>query len=154
MYMSRIIQDIFDTIHKLSPHLSGTAYIIHPVNPQTLLENPRSPSPQEMFPVDFILESRRNNATTCRPLEGMRRAILDVFGGSEPSVDVTARLLMPQYPPPPPTQSTGSTTSTNLLLTASSHPLQTMLDDPLRTTPTYPLLNTSDDPLSSPLILF
>ena len=95
-YISTIIQDIIGTICNLSPHLSGGTYMIHPVNPQALLENPRSPSPQEMFPVDFILESRRNNATTCRPLEGMRRAILDVFGGSEPSVDVTARLLMPQ----------------------------------------------------------
>ena len=95
-YISTIIQDIIGTICDLSPHLSGGTYMIHPVNPQALLENPRSPSPQEMFPVDFILESRRNNATTCRPLEGIRKAISDVFGGFEPSVDVTARLLMPQ----------------------------------------------------------
>ena len=95
MYISRVIQDIFDTTHRLSPHLSGTAYIIHPVNPQVLLESPKSPSPQEMFPVDFILESRRNGGSRCLSCNAVEeKAVSDVFGGYQPSVDVVERFSM------------------------------------------------------------
>ena len=60
-YVSTIAGDISATIRELSPTLSATAYIIHPADPQVLLENPRSPSPHEKFPVDIILESIRND---------------------------------------------------------------------------------------------
>ena len=99
-YISTIIEDIFGTIHNLSPRLSGGTYMIHPVNPQALLENPRSPSPQEMFPVEFILESRRNDKISCLSCKGkekraVRKMISDVFGGFEPSVDVVKRFQIP-----------------------------------------------------------
>ena len=99
MYMSTIIQDIFGTNRDLSPSLEGTMYIIHPVNPQALLENPRSPSPQEMFPVDVIVESKRKGRTTCLSCNAKdkianRNGISDVFGGFEPSVDVIERFSM------------------------------------------------------------
>ena len=61
-YISTITGDISATICELSPTLSATAYIIHPADPQVLLENPRSPSPQEMFPVEVILKSTRNRS--------------------------------------------------------------------------------------------
>ena len=99
MYMSRVIQDIFATICTLSPHLSGTEYMIHPVNPQDLLKNPlKSPSPQ-MFPVEFILESRRNGGSRCLSCNAVdkiaeEKAVSDVFGGFEPSVDVIERFSM------------------------------------------------------------
>ena len=99
MYMSRVIQDIFATIRTLSPHLSGTEYIIYPVNPQDLLKNPsKSPSPQ-MFPVEFILESRRNGGSRCVPYNAVdkiaeEKDISDVFGGFQPSVDVIERFSM------------------------------------------------------------
>jgi hypothetical protein len=135
MYISRVIQDIFDTTHRLSPHLSGTAYIIHPVNPQVLLESPKSPSPQEMFPVDFILESRRNGGSRCLSCNAVEeKAVSDVFGGYQPSVDVVERFSMSAYPPPPTNQFTGSTTATNPLPTIFSGPVLTTLDDSLRTT--------------------
>ena len=98
--ISTIIQDIFGTIHDLSPRLSGGTYMIHPVNPQALLESPRSPSPQEMFPVELILESRRNDEKACLSCKGkeeraVRKLISDVFGGFEPSVDVIKLFRMP-----------------------------------------------------------
>ena len=99
-YVSTIIEDIFSTICNLSPRLSGGTYMIHPVNPQALLENPRSPSPQEMFPVEFILESRRNDKKGCLSCKGkeeraVRKLISDVFGGFEPSVHVIKGFQMP-----------------------------------------------------------
>ena len=99
VYMSRVIQDIFGTIRTLSPHLSGTEYMIHPVNPQDLLKNPlKSPSPQ-MFPVEFMLESRRNGGRRCVPCIAFgkfteEKDISDVFGGFQPSVDVIERFIM------------------------------------------------------------
>ena len=99
-YVSTIIQDIFSTICDLSPRLSGGTYMIHPVNPQALLENPRSPSPQEMFPVELILKSRRNDKKGCLSCKGkeeraVRKLISDVFGGFEPSVDVIKAFQLP-----------------------------------------------------------
>ena len=98
--VSTIIEDIFGTIHNMSPHLSGGTYMIHPVNPQALLENPRSPSPQEMFPVEFILESRRNDKKGClsckrKEERAVRKLISDIFCGFEPSVDVIKPFQMP-----------------------------------------------------------
>ena len=99
MYMSRVIQDIFATICTLSPHLSGTEYMIHPVNPQDLLKNPLKSPPPQMFPVEFILESRRNGGSRCLSCNAVdkiaeEKAVSDVFGGFEPSVDVIERFSM------------------------------------------------------------
>ena len=98
-YISTITQDIFATIHDLSPTLSATAYIIHPADPQVLLENPRSPSPQEMFPIEVILESTRNGRKFClscmtenRP--ALNPSITEVFCGFEPSEKVVQRLYL------------------------------------------------------------
>ena len=96
-YVATITQDIFATIHELSPTLSATAYIIHPADPQVLLENPRSPSPQEMFPVEVILESTKNGSKFClscmtenRP--ALKPSITEVFRGFEPSEKVVQKL--------------------------------------------------------------
>ena len=99
-YISTIIQVIFATIRDLTPRLSGGTYIIHSVNPQALLENPRSPSPQEMFPVEFILESRKNGEKGCLSCKGkeetaVRKLISEIFGGFEPSVDMIKLFQMP-----------------------------------------------------------
>ena len=96
-YASTIAGDISATIHELSPTLSATAYIIHPADPQALLENPRSPSPYEKFPVDIILESIRNVRSTCLSckVEGepaMRKPISDLFCGFVPKEDVFRHL--------------------------------------------------------------
>ena len=100
MYLSRIIQDIFTTIRHLSPSLEGVTYIIHPgKQPQALLENPRSPSPQKMFLVNGILESKKKGRTTCLSCNAedeiaKRKAVSDVFGGFQPSVDVIERFSL------------------------------------------------------------
>ena len=96
-YVATITQDIFATIHELSPTLSATAYIIHPADPQVLLENPRSPSPQEMFPVEFILESARNDGSTCLSYKAenetaTRKPISDLFSGFVPTEEVVQTL--------------------------------------------------------------
>ena len=96
-YVSTIVGDISATIRELSPTLSATAYIIHPADPQVLLENPRSPSPHEKFPVDIILESIRNAGTTCLSCKvekepKTRKPISDLFGGFVPKEDVIRRL--------------------------------------------------------------
>ena len=99
VYMSRVIQDIFDTIRTVSPHLSGTEYIIKTVNPQDLLKNPRSSPPQDKFPVDIILESTRNGGSTCLSCNtekdmAERKAVSAVFCGFQPSVDVIEKFSM------------------------------------------------------------
>ena len=96
-YISTITQDIFATIRELSPTLSATAYIIHPADPQVLLENPRSPSPQEMFPVEVILESTRNGSKFCLSCMAENKpalmpSITEVFCGFKPSEEVLQSL--------------------------------------------------------------
>ena len=97
LYISTITIDIFATIRELSPTLSATAYIIHPADPQVLLENPRSPSPQEMFPVEVILESTRNGRKFCLSCmtenkPALNPSITEVFCGFEPSEEVVQGL--------------------------------------------------------------
>ena len=93
-YISTIAGDISATIRELSPTLSATAYIIHPANPQVLLENPRSPAPREKFPVDFMLESMRNGRKTCVScqIEAPRKPISDLFCGFVPKEGVIRHL--------------------------------------------------------------
>ena len=96
-YVSTIAGDISATIRELSPTLSATAYIIHPANPQVLLENPRSPSPHERFPVDIILKSIRNGRSTCLSCKveeepATRKPISDLFCGFVPKEDVIRHL--------------------------------------------------------------
>ena len=96
-YISTITQDIFATMRDLSPTLSATAYIVHPADPQVLLENPRSPSPQEMFPVKVILESARNDGSTCLSCKAenktaTRKTICDLFSGFVPTEEVIQTL--------------------------------------------------------------
>ena len=96
-YVATITGDIFATIRELSPTLSATAYIIHPADPQVLLENPRSPSPREMFPIEVILESTRNGRNLCLSCmtenkPALRPSITEVFCGFEPSEEVVQRL--------------------------------------------------------------
>jgi ankyrin repeat protein/GTPase SAR1 family protein len=176
-YISTLTEDIFATIRDLSPRLSGTAYVIHSVNPQVLLEHPRSPSPQEMFPVDVIMASVKNDGRTTLSLgtgtdAAVRKPISEIFGGFEPSMEVIERLSMPQCSPPPtnqPDQATSSPQSTinplprvltssqpnttESLLTTPADPLETtptsMLQYPLQTTPTDPLQTTPTDPLQT-----
>ena len=101
-YMSEVIQCISETIRKLSPALSANAYIIHPAKPQTLLENPRSPSltPHVMFPVAAILECTRNGAEECFSCkkrdnsgEGQRVKIAELFHDFQPTEEVLKGLL-------------------------------------------------------------
>ena len=97
LYVAIITQDIFATICELSPTLSATAYIIHPADPQVLLKNPRSPSPQEMFPVEVILESARNDGITCLSCKAenktaKRKPISDLFSGFVPTEKVIQTL--------------------------------------------------------------
>ena len=98
-YVSTITRDIFATMRDLSPILSATAYIIHPADPQVLLENPRSPSPQEMFPVEVILESMRNNGSTCLSCKAgnetaKRKQIRDLLSGFDQTEEVIEGLLI------------------------------------------------------------
>ena len=93
-YISTIAGDISATIRELSPTLSATTYIIHPADPQVLLENPRSPSPHEKFEVDFILESMRKGRNTCVScqIEATRKPISDLFCGLVPKENVVCHL--------------------------------------------------------------
>ena len=100
-YISTITEDIVATIRDLSPHLSGTAYMIHSVNPQVLLEQPKSPSPQEMFPVNVIMRSVKNGSKTSLSCDtgrdpAARKSTSEIFGGCEPSMEVIDRLSMLQ----------------------------------------------------------
>ena len=96
-YISTITGDISATIRELSPSLSATAYIIHPADPQVLLENPKSPSPHEKFPVDIILESMRDFGTHCLSCKveeetATTKPISDLFCGFVPKEDIIRHL--------------------------------------------------------------
>ena len=96
-YVSTIAGDISATVRELSPTLSATAYVIHPANPQVLLETPRSPTPHEKFEVDFILESIRDVRSTCLSCKveeepATRKSISDLFCGFVPKEDVIRHL--------------------------------------------------------------
>ena len=96
-YVSIIAGDISATIRELSPTLSATAYIIHPADPQVLLENPRSPAPHEKFRVNIILENIRNVRSTCLSCKveeepATRKPISDLFCGFVPKEDVIRHL--------------------------------------------------------------
>ena len=96
-YVSTIAGDISATIHELSLTLSATAYIIHPANPQVLLENPRSSSPHEKFPVDIILKSMRKSRKTCLSCKveeepATRKPISDLFCGFVPKEEVIGHM--------------------------------------------------------------
>jgi hypothetical protein len=90
-YVSTVTQRIISTISELSPMLSATTYIIHPASsPQTLLENPRYPSPEQTFPVSGVLKSIRNRSKSCLslsrdPKPATRIAITDLFCGLSPN---------------------------------------------------------------------
>ena len=97
LYISTITRDIFATVHELSPTLSAASYIIHPVDPQVLLENPRSASPHQMFPVEVILESVKNDKMFClsqmTPNEpALKVSITEIFCGFQPSIELIQRL--------------------------------------------------------------
>ena len=105
-YISTITQDIFATIRELSPTLSATAYIIHPADPQVLLENPRSPCPQDKFKLTVMLNSIKKRKETCLSLKttvGERRCttqneqarrikVEEAFCGFKPSQDTIQKL--------------------------------------------------------------
>ena len=93
-YVSTIAGDISATIRELSPTLSATAFIIHPADPEVLLENPRSPSRHEKYEVNFILKSMRNGKNTCpsRQIDAPRKPISDLFCGFVPKEDVIGHL--------------------------------------------------------------
>ena len=98
-YISTIAHDIFSTVRKLSPNLSGFAYIIHPADPQVLLNNPISRSPEEMFPATTVLEAISKNKDTCLSLTRQRDTpkaervyVTTLFCGCKPPLDVAQKL--------------------------------------------------------------
>ena len=135
-YISTITQDIFATIRELSPTLSATAYIIHPADPQGLLENPRSPSPQEKFRLTVMLNSIKKRKETCLSLrttvgeprcttqneQARRIKVEEAFCGFKPPQDTIRKLCF------------------ECDLEASTDSPPTTPTDPLLTTPTLNMI--------------
>ena len=100
-YISKLTEDIFATIRDLSPRLSGTVYMIHSVNQQMLLKQPKSPSPQEIFPLDVIMRSVKKGSKTTLSLgtgtdAAVRKPVSEIFGGFEPLMEVIQSLSISQ----------------------------------------------------------
>jgi hypothetical protein len=94
-----MVHDTFTTIHNLSSGVSGTECMIHTVNSQVLLGNPKSPSPQEKFTGNFIMKIKKDGASMSLLFNSgsdmfERKADFDVLSDDQLSVDVVRRFSM------------------------------------------------------------
>lgn len=97
-YISKVVKEIKHIINELSRSISATAFLIHPANPQALLDDPQSVSPNKMFPVAGILESTRSGAEECLAqavgdAEAIRISISMLFHGIRPTEEILEGLL-------------------------------------------------------------
>ena len=99
-YLSRIVSDILSTVRRLSPSLSAAAYIVHPPNVDTSVEDITGRSPKELFPVQgvgnsikeqegFVFSLKENENWNTIP-------IAELFGGFTPTLEYIEKITWTQ----------------------------------------------------------
>ena len=100
-YLTDVVSDILSTVHRLSPKLAAAAYIVHPPKQATSTEDATAISPKELFPMEGIQTSIREQKGFALPLWysedlGNMTSIADLFGGCTPTLENIERMLWTQ----------------------------------------------------------
>ena len=99
-YLSRIISDIVSTVRRLSPNLSAATYIVHPPNVDTSAEDITGRSPKELFPMEGVIASIREQEGVVFSLKENEDwntvPIAELFGGFHPSLEFMEKISWTQ----------------------------------------------------------
>ena len=103
-YLTDVISDILSTVHRLSPKLEAAAYIVHPPIIATLPVGDTAPAPKELFPVEGILSSIRDDKEFTISVKDSgvswnMMPVTSLFGGCTPSLEDIGRMSWPQPDP-------------------------------------------------------
>ena len=101
-YLTDVISDILLTVHQLAPKLAAGSHIVHnpimPISAEGITVTP----PRELFPVEGIQSSIRDNKEFAFSLKDSEDSwnkvpITDLFGGCSPSLEDIERINWPHY---------------------------------------------------------
>ena len=100
-YLTRIVSDILSTVNRLSPKLAAAAYIVHPPNKTTSPEHIIGIPPKELFPVEGIRNSIREQDGFVLSLKdgdnsSNRISVPSAFAGHTLSLEDVQKLIWPQ----------------------------------------------------------
>ena len=100
-YLTRVVSDILSTVNRLSPKLAAAAYIVYPPDKATLSEHIIGIPPKELFPVEGIRNSIREQDGFVLSLKDCdnssnRISVPSAFGGHTPSLEDVQKLIWPQ----------------------------------------------------------
>ena len=106
-YLTDVVSDILSTVHRLSPKLAAAAFIVHPPKRATATADAIAISPKELFPMEEIQTSIREEKGFALPLGysedlGNMASIADLFGGCTPTLENIERMLWTQTEPDQP----------------------------------------------------
>ena len=99
-YLTDVISDILSTVHQLSPKLAAVSHIVHnpimPISAEGITDTP----PTELFPVEGIQSSIRDNKEFAFSLKDSKDywkkvSITDLFEGCTPSLKDIERINWP-----------------------------------------------------------
>ena len=136
-YLSDIISDILSTVHRLSPNLSASAYIVHPPDVDTSAEDITGRSPKELFPMEGVRESSRKQEGVVFSLKDNGNwntvSLAELFGGFTPTLEYIEKISWTQpglSQPQSPTELNQSTEGNGVLTDSKvvSHGAQTVLE--------------------------
>ena len=136
-YLSRVVSDILSTVRRLSPNLSAAAYIVHTPNVDTSAEDITGRSPKELFPMEGVIASIREQEGVVFSLKENEDwntvPIAELFGGFTPSLEYTEKITWTQpelSQPQSPTELNQSTEGNGVLSDSRvvSHGAQALLE--------------------------
>ena len=110
-YLTDVVSDILSTVRRFSPKLAAAASIVHPPKWATSTEDATAISPKELFPMEGIQSSIREQKGFALPLGysedlGNMTSIADLFRGCTPTLENIERMLWTQIEPDQPQCST------------------------------------------------
>ena len=99
-YLSHVVSDILSTVRQLSPNLSTSAYIVHPPNVDTSAEDITGRSPKELFPMEGVIASMREQEGVVFSLKENEDwntvPIAELFGGFTPTLEYMEKISWTQ----------------------------------------------------------
>ena len=132
-YLTLVVSDILSTVNRLSPKLAAAAYIVYPPDKATSPEHIIGIPPKELFPVEGIRNSVREQdgfILSLKDCDNSSNRILvpSAFGGHTPSLEDVQKLIWPQAEANQP-QSPTEVKGVQALLDISSPPDMRDLDE-------------------------
>ena len=100
-YLTHVVSDILSTVNRVSPKLAAAAYIVYPPDKATSPEHIIGIPPKELFPVEGIQNSVREQDGFVLSLKDCdnslnRISVPSAFGGHTPSLEDVQKLIWPQ----------------------------------------------------------